>query len=344
MTPAADLEVAATADHGVPAELLARIRAGRRFLLTSHVNPDGDAIGSELGLQRVLAALGKEARVWNRDPTPGSYRHLAGSDTIHVGDTPPSGFPGDFDAAIVLECPTLDRCGHEALVRGALPLINIDHHLGNDLYGVATWIDVEAPAVGSMVFRLARALGAEVDGATADCLYLALVTDTGNFRFANATAQAFESAANLVRAGARPEQVCHWLYESRPESALRLLGEMLPSLELHHGGRVATAWLTREMVQRSGARPGDSEGLVDYPRSIAGVVAVALFRELEDGRVKASLRSRGELSVERIARAGGGGGHTNAAGFTASAEASKNIQSTVVEALAEALDALDHQS
>ena len=243
----------AAADPDVPAALLEGIRGGRRFLLTSHVNPDGDAIGSELGLARVLAALGKESRVWNRDATPGSYLPLPGSGAIHVGEAPPEGFPGDFDACIVLECPSLDRCGHEALIRGELPLFNIDHHLGNDNYGVATWVDVEAPAVGSMVFRLARALGAEIDADTANCLYLALVTDTGNFRFANATVHAFESAAQLVRAGARPEQISHWLYESKPESALRLLGEMLPSLELHHGGRVATAWLTRELVARAGA-------------------------------------------------------------------------------------------
>lgn len=321
----------------VPPALVERIRAGRRFLLTSHLNPDGDAIGSGLGLARILESLGKEAVVWNHDVTPGVYAPLPGSDRIHEGPTPPAGFPEAFDTAIVLECPTLDRCGIEAQV-ARLPMLNIDHHLGNDEYGELVWIDTESASLGAMIHRLAHALGAEVDAATADTLYLTLVTDTGNFRFGNATADAFESAAALVREGARPERVSQWLYESRPESSLRLLAGMLDTLELHHGGRVATAWLRRELIESTGAGPGDSEGLVDYPRSIEGVEAVALFRELPDGRVKASLRSRGEVSVERVASARGGGGHRNAAGFTSTLEAAPGLEREVVRALERALE------
>ena len=197
-----------------------------------------------------------------------------------------------------------------------LPLINIDHHLGNERYGVVDWVDVAAPAVGAMIFRLAAALGVEIDRDTANALYLTLVTDTGGFRFSNTTAEAFEAAAELVHHGARPQTVSHWLYESQPEPMMRLLGEMLQTLELHRGGRIATVWLTREMTRKSGARAGDSEGLIDYPRSIAGVEGVALFRQLEDGDFKVSLRSRGSLDVQRIARGFGGGGHKNAAGFS----------------------------
>lgn len=303
----------------VPETLVEHLRSGRSFVLTSHLNPDGDAIGSEIGLARLLDGLGVEAVIWNRDPIPALYRPLAGSDRIHVGAEPPEGFPERFASVLVLECPQPDRTGLEERLFD-LPVINIDHHLGNEEYGEINWVDTSAPAVGALVFHLAVALGVELDGDTANALYLTLVTDTGGFRFSNTNAKAFDAAAALVRRGARPEVVTRWLYDSQPESMLRLLGEMLRSLELHGQGRIATAFLTREMLRRSAAQAGDTEGLIDYPRSIHGVEAVALFRQLEDGNFKVSLRSRGAVDVERIARRFGGGGHKNAAGFSTELE------------------------
>ncbi|HSG39576.1 MAG TPA: bifunctional oligoribonuclease/PAP phosphatase NrnA [Thermoanaerobaculia bacterium] len=302
-----------------PEDLLRRIRQGNRFLLTSHINPDGDAIGSELGLARLLRRIGKGAVVWNRDATPTIYQPLPGSDRIHVGEEPPAGFPDVFDAIIVLECPSPDRTGIEEHL-SARPVINIDHHLGNQHYGVVNWVDSAAPAVGEMVYRLAQGLKAAMEPEVANCLYLTLMTDTGGFRFSNATAVAFEAAAALVRDGAQPEQVSQWLYESQPVGVVRLLGEMLQTLRIHSDGRVATGRLTRAMFDKVGAAAGDSEGLIDHLRSIAGVDAVALIREREDGTHKVSLRSRGEVDVEKIARHHGGGGHRNAAGFALEGE------------------------
>lgn len=198
-----------------PEDLLRRIRQGNRFLLTSHVNPDGDAIGSELGLARLLRGLGKGAVVWNRDATPTVYRPLPGSERIHVGEEPPAGFPDMFDAIIVLECPSPDRTGIEKHL-SERPVINIDHHLGNQCYGAVNWVDSAAPAVGEMVYRLAQGLKLSLEPDVASCLYLTLVTDTGGFRFSNATPAAFEAAGTLVREGANPEQVSKWLYESLP--------------------------------------------------------------------------------------------------------------------------------
>ena len=296
-----------------PEALLQRLRRGRRFVITSHTSPDGDAVGASLGLARLLRALGKAAWVWFHDPLPPLFSGLPGADRVHVGPEVPAGFPGDFDAAIVLECPAPERTGLEGSLC-ELPLLNIDHHLGNRLYGEINWVDSSAPAVGEMVHRLATELHAPFDRDSADLLYLALASDTGGFRFSNTTISAFEAAAALVRAGASPERVTTWLYESQPVAAVRLLGEMLPSLELHDGGGIATAVLTREMFARAGAQPGDSEGLIDHPRSIAGVAATALLKELPDGRFKVSMRSRGALDVERVAQGFGGGGHRNAAG------------------------------
>ncbi len=254
--------------------------------------------------------------IWNRDEAPTLYRELPGVTRIHTGEEPPSGFPDAFDAVVVLECPSLDRTGLEEHL-GQLPQLNIDHHMGNEHYADVNWVDPAAPAVGEMIFRLARGLMVDLDPHTATALFLTLVTDTGGFRFANATPEAFEAAAALVREGARPEQVAEWLYESRPLSSIRLLGEMLQTLELHADGRIATVLLSTEMFGRAEAEPSDTEGLVDVPRSIDGVRTVALLRQTGDAQYKVSLRSRGEVDVERIARAHGGGGHKNAAGFVA---------------------------
>lgn len=319
----------------VPEPLVTRLRGCHHILLTSHANPDGDAIGSTLAAGRLLRQLGKATTVWLRDPVPRIYRALPGSHKIHTGGEPPARFPELYDAVVVMECPSTERTGLADFLND-LPLLNIDHHLGNELYGTVNWVDTAAPAVGEMVFRLARAMQLAIDRDTANALYLTLVTDTGGFRFSNTTAAAFDAAADLVREGASPETISKWLYESQPESVMRLVGEMLQTLEIHDEGRVATAWMTREMAQRAGAQPGDSEGLIDYPRSIAGVEAVAMFREIEDGRLKVSLRSRGSVNVERVARRFGGGGHQNAAGFS-SAKTRQELHAETVDALAAAI-------
>ena len=212
----------------------------------------------------------------------------------------------------------------------------MDHHLGNRLYGVANWVDTEAPAVAEMVLRLAHALNAPIDAATANALYLGLSTDTGSFRFSNATPRAFDAAAELVRLGARPEQIAGWLYESRPPGAVRLLGEVLETLELHCEQRIASVRLELDMFDRAGAAQTDSEGLIDHPRSIRGVEAVALFRERPVGDVKVSLRSRGRVDVGAIASRRGGGGHRNAAGCLIG---SREDESGVIAELGAAVEA-----
>jgi bifunctional oligoribonuclease and PAP phosphatase NrnA len=340
MTKTDKTRAAGTANRA-PEDLLKRLRDGHRFLLSSHKNPDGDSIGSSLGLARVLRSLGKGVVIWFRDEPPEVYGAIPGADRIHSGTEPPAGWPEKFDAVVTLECPSLDRTGLEEQLP-ELPIVNIDHHLGNQLYGQVNWVDSAAPSLGEMIFRLAEGLKVPLDETTATILYMTIVSDTGGFRFANATAEAFESSASLVRNGASPEQVSKWLYESTPEPALRLLGEMIGSLALHDEGRIATVELTRDMFERTGARPGDTEGLVGYPRSVAGVEVVALMRHLEDGGLKLSFRSRGDVDVESIARRHDGGGHKNAAGALISAEELEDkgldtVRSGLVEELREAL-------
>ncbi len=314
---------------------------GERFVITSHLNPDGDAVGSSLALARLLRRLGKVAQVWLHDPVPTMFQQLAGSDRVHVGSEPPPGFPGNFDAAIALECPSLSRSGLEEHLP-QVAILNIDHHLGNESYGAANWVDTSAPALGEMIQTLAAKLKIPLDPETATCLMVALVSDTGGFRFSNASVRAFEAAAELVRKGAEPQRISQWLYESRSEASLRLLQEVLGSLELHEDGRVATTLLTRDMFERSGASGEDTEGLVDYPRSIASVEAVGLIREIDPKAVKVSLRSRDRVNVEEIARRHGGGGHRNAAGFRLDLAVAR-ARTTVASELAQALDKHDAQ-
>lgn len=324
-----------------PDPLLRPLCEGERFVITSHLNPDGDAVGSCLALARLLRRFGKVAQVWLHDPVPTMFRQLAGSDRVHVGSEPPSGFPGNFDAAIALECPSLSRCGLEGPL-GEVDVLNIDHHLGNESYGIANWVDSSAPALGEMIQTLAERLKIPLDPETATCLLVALVSDTGGFRFSNSSDRAFEAAAELVRKGAQPQQISRWLYESRSEASLRLLQEMLGSLKLHENARLATALLTRKMFERSGAASEDTEGMVDFPRSIATVEAVGLIREIDSKRVKVSLRSRDRVNVEEIARRNGGGGHRNAAGFRLDAS-THAAREKVVDELTQALERHDAQ-
>jgi bifunctional oligoribonuclease and PAP phosphatase NrnA len=319
----------------VPDTLLGALRGAQRLVLSGHANPDGDSVGSALGLARVLRRLGKGAVIWNRDRTPHIYSRLPGVDAIHTGESPPAGFPEAFDAVVSLECPSLDRTGLESAL-GALPVFNIDHHLGNTHYGAQNWVDTSAPSLGEMIHRLARRLNVALDPETATCLYLTLVTDTGGFRFANASAEAFAAAAELVREGAAPTQVSQWIYESRPASAIRLLGELLATLRLDAGGRIASVVLESAMFERAAASAADTEGLIDVPRSIDGVEAVALVRQLSEGEQKVSLRSRGDLDVQKLALRHGGGGHRNAAGY-AMRGAPDEVREAVVTELTAAL-------
>lgn len=324
----------------LPDALPQAIRSASRFLITSHVSPDGDSVGTSLALARILEALGKSVVIWHRDTAPEIYRGLPGADAIHLGTTPPP----DWDEAppidwlIALECPTPDRHGLTGL--DGFRTVNLDHHRGNSGYGEIRWVDEESPAVGEMVAELARRLDVTIDRDTANLLYLALHTDTGGFRFSNTTARAFSAAAGLVEAGAQPEVVAGWLYERRPLASVLLLGEALATLRVERQGRVATIEIHPEMFARTGAGPADSDGVVDLPRSIAGVEAVALLRDLGNGQCKLSLRSRGDVDVEKIARGWGGGGHRNAAGCTVSGSPD-SLRTTVVDALFAALPAAD---
>jgi bifunctional oligoribonuclease and PAP phosphatase NrnA len=313
-----------------PAAAAAFLRTARRVVITSHASPDGDSIGSELGFAELARALGAAATIVNRDPHPASLDFLPGVETISVAGELPAGWEHDFDLLAILECPGLDRPGFAGLDR--LPILNIDHHLANPRYGELNYLDEEAPAVGEMVLAMAEAAGVPVTPSMAINLYTALVTDTGDFRYSNATPRAFQAGAKLVAAGARPQQIAEGLWEHNPARVVRLTAAVLGTLELLADGRVAVITCDREMLQGAGAHPEDTENLINIPRAIAGVRVAVFFKAFKQGVVRASMRSRGDLDVQAVARTFGGGGHRNASGCSIEGSL-QQARATLLEAL-----------
>jgi phosphoesterase RecJ-like protein len=306
-----------------------RLSRATRALLTSHRRPDGDALGSELALAELADRLGVATVILNRDPAPSSLGQLPGSEQLQVTDSLPHDFPEGFDLVVTLECTELDRTGFDHLDRVAI--LNIDHHRANPMFGDVNYVDEESPAVGELVWRMFKAAGVEPSPAAATNAFAALSTDTGDFRYSNATGRAFRAAAEMVEAGADPARVSTWVHESRNLASVRLLGEALKTLTLDCDGRLATIEVGPGAFERCEATPADSEEIINHPRSIAGVLAVAFFKQWEPGIVQVSLRSKGDVDVRRVAATFGGGGHTNAAGCTLNGQLSSAREQVTAE-------------
>jgi len=313
------------------AKVARALKKGKRFIVTTHLNPDGDGVGAMLALARALKKLGKNVVMYAQDPVPAALKFLPDADRIvHV--IPPK---ARFDAAVMVDCGEPVRASKEfaALVATGLPVIVIDHHLFANLPGALMCIDARAASAGEVVWRVLGALGAPRDAATALCIYTTLVVDTGFFRYSNTTDSVFALAARLVETGAEPWLVAKHLDESYPHSRMKLLGASLASLALMYDGRYGSMEVTRAMLEATGATLADSDEFAGYPRSIKSVEVAALFREVDAGTVKVSLRSKDYVNVAAIARRHDGGGHKHAAGFTlhTDIEAAKNLVRDEVE-------------
>ncbi len=288
-------------------DLIGRYRV---FLITAHERLDGDALGSELALYHLLQRMGKEATIYNQDGTPENYRFLEGSDRI-TNELPAL---DAFDAAFILDCSELERVGSEAEKIAAIPrLVNIDHHFSNGGFSDTRLIDPQASSTGELICRLLAHMGFATTREMATCLYTAILTDTGGFRYANTGKETLLAAAGLVADGANPQWISENVYETNPPARIRLLSAVLPTLTIDEGGRVGSLTVTQQALKTAGASPDHAEGFVDFPRSIRGVEISILYAELPDKRFKLSLRSKGNVNVERVARVFGGGGHINAA-------------------------------
>lgn len=303
-----------TSPEAAAREVADRIRSGRNFLITSHRNPDGDALGSGIALQGLIRKLGKSARVIVRDGFGKPLYNIPGADEVTISDTLPGDYPGAYDAVFTMECPEVQRTGYPVLPG---PVVNIDHHLGNEMYGEINYLDVEAPSVGEMILQLNRNhLRLPLDRDVAIAMYVSLATDTGFFRYHNTTLRTFQAAEELVRAGVVPGDVSLWINESVTAGSVKLLGLCLNTLELHAGGRIATLELPERFFAESGASPEDTEGIVNYGRSIEGVMVSVLLKEGDGSGTRASLRAKPGADVQKVAAAFGGGGHKAASGCT----------------------------
>lgn len=286
------------------------IESKRRFAITSHVRPDGDSLGSSLGLYWLLRALDKDVDVIMRDPVPHSYQQLPGANLVRVTQT----VDQPYQAVFVIECSDITRPGLLDLEKQFV--VNIDHHSTTALFGTVNWIDSTASAVGEMIYNLCKATGVRVTKEIAECVYTALITDTGSFHYSNTTERTFKVASELVRTGVKPAKTAQAVFASYPWSRIQLLGEVLSTAKRDETGRVACMRQSLEMQERSGASDEDTDGFVNYPLTVGEVDAVALLKECQLGVYRASLRSKGDVNVARVAERFGGGGHRNAAGCT----------------------------
>jgi phosphoesterase RecJ-like protein len=287
------------------------LRARASFIVTSHARPDGDAIGSSLALAFALEHLGKRVRVVLRDPAPAPYRGFPGIDRIEQL----SAVDGPADAAVLLECSDPSRPQVAGLDRYFM--VNVDHHLGNTMYGAVNWFDESAAACGELVADLIDALGVPWTRDIASHLYLALSTDTGSFRFGPVSARTFEICRRIAATGVEPARLSREIFDNFSIGRVRLTGAMLDAMELHHGSRLAILEFDDDLLMRCGASIDDTEGLVNLPLAAREVSAVALFKRQADDTYRLSLRSKGEVDVRAVAARWGGGGHRNAAGCTA---------------------------
>jgi phosphoesterase RecJ-like protein len=309
--------------HSAREEVLRAIREGDRFCLTTHERPDGDAVGSLAAMQQVLAALGKDAVAFlpaHEFPLPYEYRFIK----LEGLATEP---PDDLcqRTLVFLDCGNIDRTPAEVLKRdGGARIVNIDHHHDNTRFGTVNLVDPSASCTAEMVWDLMRGLGVQVTQAIGEALYVGLVTDTGRFMYENTGPRAHEMAAELLADGIDAHAIYRRLYEGIPQGKLDLLARGLTNFERYDGGLLTVTHLTREDYRSTGADVSYSEGVVDHLRSVEGTAVAGLVREqLSDGAAKrkVSLRATDDrIDVSRIARAGGGGGHRRAAGFSTDLE------------------------
>lgn len=318
-----------------------------RVGLFCHVMPDGDTIGSALALSAGLRSLGKSTAVFSADGVPKAYSFLPGAEEIvtsasaGVGPVREGGSAALFEAAVFVDCTQAERAGGVLEVVGpSTVIVNLDHHITNSGFGHHRWLDPGAAATGEMVYWVLRALGAQIGADMATCLYVAILSDTGRFSYDNTGPGALRVCADLIERGARPYAIAEELYESKSLASLRLLALALSTLAVSEDGRVAWLEVTRDMLREAGATDDETEGIVNFSRTIKGVKVGLLFRETVDGKVRVAFRSRSEVDVSKIALKFGGGGHPTAAGCAVRG-ALEEVKKSILAETAAAVHGLD---
>ena len=315
--------------------ILEIIGQSHSICVAGHVRPDGDCIGSQLGLTLALRKQGKEVACWNEDPVPQKYAFL---DPDHLWEKP--GGDRAFDLLICTDCASFERLGAAAPAAAKHKrLINIDHHQSNTRYGEVNWISAREASTGELIFRLLRAAAWPITPAIADCLFTAVSTDTGSFQYSTTRPVTYHTAGELVKLGAHVETICHEVYQSFSLSRVRLLQHVYNHFRLAHNNQIAWLWLRKRDFARTGADRSDTEGLIDHIRAIEPVVVAIVFEEIEPELTRISLRSKSSsVDVNQIASQFGGGGHVAAAGARIAGKP-LSVQRRVIAAVRKALDA-----
>ncbi len=314
--------------------ILEAIAGSETFCVVGHIRPDGDCVGSQLGLTLALQAQGKKVVCWNEDTIPQKYEFLDPDGTI----TRPK--PGQsFDCVIATDAASLERTGKVAeCIQDRKVFINIDHHESNTRYADLNWVSAREPSTGELVYRLLKVAKWPITKRIADCLFTAVSTDTGSFQYATTRPGTYHVAGELVQRGANLAKICDEVYESYPLSRVRLLRHVYSQFRLTHQNQIAYFWLKKADFARAGADSSESEGLIDHIRAIAPVVIACVFEELEPELTRISLRSKNpNLNVNEIAAQFGGGGHPAAAGARIAGRP-LSVQRKVIAAVKRALN------
>ncbi|MDX9834273.1 MAG: bifunctional oligoribonuclease/PAP phosphatase NrnA [Desulfobulbus sp.] len=321
--------------------VLALVREKGYFLLMTHLNPDGDALGSQLGLAEILDVLGKEVFCYLEEPVSPLYRFLPGAGRLQTDMTRVREFvsqAGDDLASICLDCGEEKRLGRESReLMSFRPLAVIDLHQGNLGFGDCSWIEPHRSSTGEMVVDLATALGAELSARAAECLFAAISADTGSFRYDSTSTHTLQVAAELVRCGARPARVAGNLFDNYSLGRVRLMQEVLATLEMHERDRIAVIRVSQNMLERTFTTMEDTEQFINLPRAIRSVRVAVFLKELAEDSVSVSLRAKGQCDVSSVAARFGGGGHHNASGFRVRGVRMDTVRDELIPMLAEAM-------
>jgi len=304
-------------------EILEVISNSRRILVAAHIYPDADALGSELALGNILTSLGKEVCLYSEEPVSHILDFLPGSDQL-VNTLPP---PTSFDCAISLDCGDRHRLGKavDALLT-VHPFVVVDHHTGHKDFGDLRWVDAGRSSTGEMIFALSRQLEVDVSYEAAYCLYAAIVSDTGSFKYSSTTPETFRVAGELLQKGINPQEISGYLFDNFSKNRLQLLQNVLATLELYENDRIAFIHVSRKMFDRTGTCGADTELFINYPRSLSTVKVAIFIKEIDSNMLGVSMRAKGECDVARLADEFGGGGHRNAAGFKIIGETIKSLR------------------
>jgi phosphoesterase RecJ-like protein len=304
-----------------PIDLIAKkIIQSQKIVITSHLRPDGDSLCTSLALYFLGKQMGKDMAIINKDNTPFPFDHYPDIENIQIGQIPPK----KYDLIILLECANIGRSGQ--LHVDSYFKINIDHHYSNDYYADINWVDPEASAVSEMAVKLAKKLNATITPKIASHLYCGIVSDTGSFQFSNTNAEAFLACYELVLHGASPIQVSEYLFSNNPPEKIKLLGNVLSTLQMNKTREIAVITMFKKHRDILNIKEIDTEDITTLARSIKGVRAVLFFKEMDKDTYRVSIRSKGSANAAKIAEHYGGGGHRHAAGFTVMGEHETLIQ------------------